>query len=324
MSMRAITIEKYGSPDVLTMKEVEKPVLQDNEVLIKVRAFTVTSGDARIRNGSRKSLPMWPISKLAIGLRKPRKSIMGMDYAGEVVSIGKNVTKFQAGEEVYGFCGKGTYTEYISVPEHKVTLKPSNISFEEAGAVPFGATSALDFLRKGNVQSGQNILVYGASGSVGTYAIQLAKYFGATVIGVCSTANVELVKSLGADRVIDYTIEDFTDGTESYDMIFDTVGKTTFKQCKPLLKENGRYVLAVFDFPEIAQMLWTSKIGSKKVIGGIAREEVEDLQFLKDLIEKEKINAVIDRCYSFEQVKEAHSYVDKGHKKGNVVITMET
>lgn len=322
--MRAITCRRYGPPDVLQLSEIDKPEVKEDEVLIRVYATTVSSGDSRIRNGSRKSLPLWPISRIALGFRKPRKMIPGMDFAGEVEAVGSDVTLFKKGDQVYGFCGKGTYAEYISMrAEGSVSLKPSNMTFEEAASVPFGAISALDFLRKGNIESGQKVLIYGASGSVGTYAIQLAKYFGTEVTGVCSSSNVELVKSLGADHVIDYKKEDFTKNGVEYDLIFDTLGKAPFSSSKKSLKQNGLYVTAVVDYREIAQIIWTSKFGSKKIISGIAGESPDDLNFIRNLIEEGKIETVIDRRYPMEQIAEAHSYVDKGHKKGNVVINWE-
>ncbi|MCA0983751.1 NAD(P)-dependent alcohol dehydrogenase [Halobacillus yeomjeoni] len=322
--MRGIICEKYGAPEVLELVEMDKPEIKEDELLIKVQAITVSSGDSRIRRGTKQSLPLWPVSKMVIGLRKPRKKILGMDFSGVIEAVGKEVTKFKAGDEVYGFCGKGTYREYITVKESRsVAHRPKSINFEEAAAVPFGAMSALDFLRKGAISEGKKILVYGASGSVGTYAIQLAKYYGAEVTGVCSNVNVELVKSLGADEVIDYKEEDFTNNGKTYDIIFDTLGKTSFKQCRCSLKEHGKYVVAVFDFPEVLQMIWTSKVGDKKVIGGIAGEKKVDLEFLRGLIEEGKIKVVIDRKYPLDQIREAHLYVDQGHKKGNVVITMD-
>ncbi|NDI33303.1 NAD(P)-dependent alcohol dehydrogenase [Chengkuizengella sediminis] len=321
--MKAIVYQKYGSPDVLELKEMAKPIPNDNEVLIKVYARTVSSGDARMRNGTRATLPLWPISKIAIGLRKPKKTLLGMDLAGEIESVGKNVKRFRKGDQVYGFCGKGTYSEYVCLSEEgPIVIKPSNMTYEEAASVPFGAASALYFLRKGNIKSGQKVLIYGASGSLGTFAVQLAKYFGAEVTGVCSTTNLELVKSLGADKVIDYTKEDFTKNGQTYDIIFDTVDKTLFSRCKSSLKQKGVYVLAVIHFPQIVQMLYTSMIGSKKVKSGITPGRTEELNFLKELIEAEKLKSVIDRQYRLEQTAEAHGYVEKGHKKGNVVITL--
>jgi 2-desacetyl-2-hydroxyethyl bacteriochlorophyllide A dehydrogenase len=323
--VKAIVYTKYGSPDVLELKDVKKPAPKDNEVIIRVIATTVSSGDVRMRIGSRESMPFWPISKLAIGITKPSVPIPGHDFAGEIESVGNNVNRFKPGDQVFGFCGKGTYTEYISMPEDGVfTIKPSTMTHEEAVAVPFGATSALTFLRKGNIQSGEQVLIYGASGSVGTAAVQLAKYYGAEVTAVCSTANAELVKSLGADHVIDYTETDFTKNGQTYDVIFDTVGKTSFACCKDSLKQKGRYLLAVFDFPQLGQMLWQSTTGSRKIVCAIGEEKTEDLVFLKELVEAGKFKSVIDRCYALEQINEAHTYVEKGHKKGNVVVTIRS
>ena len=323
--MKAILYEKYGSPNVLKIKEIEKPIPKNNEVLIKVYARTVTSGDVRMRRGSIKSLPLWPISKLSIGFRKPKKNILGWDFAGEVVSVGKDVKKFKKGDEVYGlFSKKGTYVEYISISEKgTIVKKPSNITWEEATSMPFGAITALHFLRNGNIKKGKKVLIYGASGSVGTFAVQIAKYFGTEVTGVCSTGNLDMVKSLGADHVIDYTKEDFSKRGQTYDIIFDTVGKTSFSRSKKVLKPNGFYLLTVFGYKEILQILWTSKIGNKKIIGGGASGSIENLKFLNELIEEGKIKSVIDKIYPFENISEAHEYVEKGHKKGHVVITLD-
>ncbi|MFD4929808.1 NAD(P)-dependent alcohol dehydrogenase [Peribacillus butanolivorans] len=323
--MKAIICTKYGPPDVLQLKEVEKPAPKDNEVLIKIYATTVSSGDARMRSST---FPkgFWLPGRIALGLIKPKKSILGYELAGEIEAIGKDVKRFNEGDLVFGFTGAsfGANAEYICLPEERVVVKPDNMTYEEAASVPFGALSSLFFLRdKGNIQSGQKVLIYGASGSLGTFAIQLAKHFGSEVTGVCSTTNLELVKSLGADKVIDYTNEDFTKYGKTYDIIFDTVGKTSFSRCKSSLKQKGFYLAAVAGLPQFVQMLWTSMIGSKKVIGGITPGRTEDLIFLKELIEAGKIKSVIDRHYPLEQIAEAHSYVEKGHKKGNVVITLE-
>jgi NADPH:quinone reductase-like Zn-dependent oxidoreductase len=324
--MKAIVYEKYGPPEVLQLKEVEKPTPKDNEVLIKVYATTVSSGDARVRGGNSKSMPLWPISMMAIGLTKPKRTILGSTVAGEIEAVGKDVKLFKESDQVFGSTGidLGTYVEYLCLPEDgMVAIKPGNMTYEEAAAVPFGAFASLFFLRKGNIQSRQKVLINGASGALGTAAVQLAKSFGAEVTGVCSTTNIELVKSLGADKVFDYTKEDFTKSGEAYDIIYDTVGKTSFSQCKSSLKQKGFYLAAVLDLSLIVQMLWTSMIGSKKVIGGITSVKPEDLIFLRELIEAGKLKSVIDRSYPFEQIAEAHRYVDKGHKKGNVVITLE-
>jgi NADPH:quinone reductase-like Zn-dependent oxidoreductase len=322
--MKAIVATKYGPPDVLQLKEVEKPTPKDNEVLIKVFASTVTSGDCRVRSFTWASW-FWLPGRIMYGLRKPRKKIPGNELAGEIEAVGKDVTLFKKDDQVFGLT-KGvlfgsTNAEYKCMAEDgALALKPANMTYEEAAAVPIGGLTALHFLRKGDIQSGQKVLIYGASGSVGTFAVQLAKHFGAEVTGVCSTTNLKLVKSLGADKVIDYTQEDFTQSGETYDAIFDTVIKTSFSRCKSSLKQRGIYLTAGWP---LLQALWTSMIGSKKVIIGIAPYRTEDVIFLKELIEAGKLKAVIDRRYPLEQTAEAHRYVDKGHKKGNVVITVD-
>ncbi|MHA2226358.1 MAG: NAD(P)-dependent alcohol dehydrogenase [Candidatus Hodarchaeales archaeon] len=324
--MKEIVCTKYGAPEVLQLKEVEIPTPKANELLIKVYAATVTSGDAKLRSFSFPRL-FWLPSRIAMGIRRPRKKL-GYELAGEIEAVGKDVKLFKKGDKIFGTTtglnSSGSYTEYVCLPEDGVVaIKPVNMTYEEAATVPIGGLAALYFLRKGNIQSGQKVLIYGASGSIGTFAVQLAKYFGAEVTGVCSNTNLELVKSLGANKVIDYTKDDFTQNGQTYDIIFDTVTKTSFSQCKSSLKKKGRYLLTVPGGSQIVQMLRTSIIGGKKVIIGDVNGKTEDLIFLKELIEEGKLKSVIDRVYPLEQTAEAHRYVDIGHKKGNVVITIE-
>jgi len=309
MKMKAVVYEKYGPPEVLQLKEVEKPTPKDNEALIKNYATTAHVGDTRMR-GFNVPLKYWLPMRLFLGIRKPKRTILGMEVSGVIESVGKDVKEFKKDDEVFALTGYngGGYAEYSCVTakdgdEQKgmVVLKPSNITFEEAAAVPAGALTALIHMQKVNIQKGKKILIYGASGSVGTYAVQLAKYYGAEVTGVCSTSNLKLVKSIGADLVIDYTKEDFTKSGEVYDVVFDAVFKISRSRCKKILKKNG-----IFDSSH-------SKI---------PKPETKDLIFLKELIEKNKLKPVIDRTYSLEQIVDAHRYVDTGHKKGNVVITV--
>jgi NADPH:quinone reductase-like Zn-dependent oxidoreductase len=323
--MKAILHTKFGPPDELQLKEVEKPVPRDSEILIKIHATTVTSTDCNARNFTFVTKVFrLPARLFFFGIFRPRINILGIDLAGEIEAVGKDVKRFKEGDQVFGTPGIafGAHAEYTCMPEDGVlTIKPANIAWEEAASVFLGAHTALFFLRdKGNIQAGQKILIYGASGSIGTFAVQLAKYFGAEVTGVCSTTNLEMVKSLGADKVIDYTKEDFTRSGETYDLIFDTVGKTSFSRCKSSLKQKGIFLAALMDLPEIVQIIWTSMTGGKTVKGGVALERVEDLNFLKELMEAGKIKPVIDRCYPLEKTAEAFRYVEEGHKKGNVVI----
>lgn len=325
--MKAIVYTQYGSPDVLHLTEVEEPAPQDNEVLIKVHAATVTAGDVNARGFTFVPSGFGPLARLMFGLRKPKKTILGIELAGEIEAVGKEVTLFKKGDQVYGVTGTrfGAYAEYVCLPEDgTLAIKPANLTYEEAAAIPFGAMAAVYFLRDvAKIQRGQKVLVNGASGGVGVYAVQLAKYYGAEVTGVCSTANVALVKSLGADKVIDYTQQDFTQNGETYDILFDmVVGKSSFSRCKGALKPNGLYLAGAGGLKAFAQMAWTALTGGKKVIAGMAPDRKEDLVFLKQLLEAGKIRAVIDRRYPIEQTAAAHRYVDTGRKKGSVIITI--
>ena len=327
--MKAAIYNKYGPPTVLHLTDLPKPTPRANEVLIKIHATSVTAADYRIR-GFKVSPGFWLPARIMFGLLRPKKPILGAELAGEIEAVGKDVKSFKPGDQVFGYDGSGfgAYAEYVCKPEGgALAIKPANMTYDEAAVVPHGALAALFFLRdKGKIQRGQKVLIYGASGSVGTFGVQLAKYFGAEVTGVCSTANLEMVKSLGADEVIDYTKEDFahslTHNGKTWDIIFDTVGKTSFSRCKSSLTRDGRYLLTVFDIPQLVQMLWTSMTGTRKVICAIATEKKEDLIFLKELAEAGKIKSVIDRRYPLEQTAEAHAYAEKGHKKGGVVITV--
>lgn len=328
--MKAVVYEKYGPPEVLRLKEVEKPVPKEDEVLIQIHSTTVTAGDVNARGFTFVPPGLTFVARLMFGLNKPKKNILGFEFSGTIEAVGKNVTLFKLGDNVFGTDGSrgSAYAEYKCMPEDGVLItKPNNMTHEEAASVSFGALTALYFLReKANIQREQKVLINGASGSVGTSAVQLAKQFGAEVTGVCSTANLGFVKSLGADKVIDYTIEDFTQSNQTYDIILDTVvGKTSFSKCKKVLKKNGFYLAVAGGIKELFNMIWTSVWANKKVVfgGGTACEKKEYLIFLKELIEAGKYKSVIDKIYPFEKIVEAHRYVDKGHKKGNVVIMLK-
>jgi NADPH:quinone reductase-like Zn-dependent oxidoreductase len=330
--MKAVVYTEYGPPEVLQLQEVEKPSPKDDEVLIRIYATAVTSGDYTLRSLDASTRIMGLLFGFNFGLIRPKNPMLGYDLAGEVEAVGIDVKRFKVGDQVFGSAGarRGAYAEYICLPEESedeegglLALKPANMTYEEAAAVPHGALSALVFLRdKGNIQSGQEVLIYGASGGVGTYAVQLAKCFGAEVTGVCSTTNLELVKSLGADKVIDYTKEDFTKDGKTYDLIYETVGKSSISRNLSSLKEDGIYLAGSAGLLQTFQIAWTSMRGSKKIVVGPGFGSKEDLIFLKELIEAGKIKPVIDRRYPLEQIEEAHRYADTGHKKGNVVISV--
>ena len=311
--MKAIICTKYGPPEVLKLVEVDKPTPKDSEVLIKIHATTVHIGDTKIRRfepgmGPVKDFVIKPVMRFMIGFRKPKKDILGMELAGEIEAVGKDVTKFNIGDKIFAATEMsfGAYAEYTTMKENGSLFEiPTNMSYAEAVPVSNAGVTALFPLRKANIQKGQKVLIYGASGSVGTYAVQIAKYYGAEVTGVCSTANLKMVKSISADKVIDYTKEDFTQNGIEYDVIYDAVGKIPKKKRKISLKKNGTFI---------------NVLG----LGGGLSVKVNDLKELKELIEAGHLKTVIDREYPFEQMVEAHRYVDKGHKKGNVVITVGT
>lgn len=322
--MKAVVYERYGPPDVLELKQVEKPAPKDNEVLIKIHATTVTSGDLRARS---LDVPagFGLISRLVFGVFRPRQPILGSELAGEVEAVGKDVSKFKVGDPVFAFSDTdmGCYAEYRCMPEDgKLARKPGNLTYEQAAALSFGGTTALYFLRKGNIQRGEKVLVNGASGAVGTACVQLARYLGADVTGVCSTANVERVKSLGATQVIDYIQEDFTQNGQTYDVIVDTVGTAPFSRSKASLNERGRLLLIFATLPDMLRTPWVSMTSKKKVIAGVAFGKPEDLLFLAKLAEAGEFKPVIDRRYPLERIVEAHRYADTGRKKGNVIITL--
>ena len=321
--MKAIVYTNYGPPDVLQIREVDKPDPKDNEVLIRIYAVTVNMGDCEMR---RSEIPnsIWLIVRLVFGLIKPRKQILGAFLAGKIEAVGKEVKQFREGDQVFAGSGArfGAYAKYICLPEEgSLAIKPDNMTYEEAAAVPLGGLNALHYLRKSNIQSGEKVLINGAGGSFGTFAVQLAKYYGAEVTGVDSTEKLDILRSIGADHVIDYTQEDFTKNGQTYDVIFNMVIKSSFSGNLKSLKQNGRYLLTnPAGFLQMFRGLWTSMISSKKVIFEFASEKSEDLIFLKELIEAGKLKSVIDRCYPLEQAVEAHRYVKTGQKKGKCSI----
>lgn len=324
MKMKAVLWTRYGPPEVLQLSEVEKPAPRDNEVLIRIHATTVATGDTEIRRLDVAAW-LWPLARLGFGVLRPRKRIMGQELAGEIESTGKDVKKFKTGDQVFaraGF-GLGTYAEYTCLPEGGlIALKPSNMTYEEAAAVPLGGLEALHFIREANIKKGQRALINGAGGSIGTFAVQIAKAFGAEVIGVDSTTKMDMLRSIGADRVVDYTKQDFTRSGETYDVIFDVIGKASFSDCIGLLNDNGTYLSANPRLADRVRGSRASRRGGKRVVFGSAREEPGDLIYLKELIEAGKVRTVIDRRFPLEKIPEAHQYVETAHKMGNVVITL--
>lgn len=330
--MKAIVWTKYGSADVLQLKEVAKPIPKDNEVLIRIHATTVIAGDCEMRSLKvplSLSLPM----RAYVGLIRPKRiTILGQELAGVIEAVGKDVTRFREGDQVFGATGfhMGAYAEYICLPENSkpggmagmLASKPANMTYEEAAAIPVGGLEALHFLREADIQPGERVLINGSGGSIGTAAIQLAKYFEAEVTAVDSTDKLNMLRSIGADHVIDYTQEDFTKNRQTYNVIFDVVGKSSFSRCRESLKDNGRYLTANPGWSQMLRGQRTSKKRGKRLVSGTASRRTEDLLFLKELIEAGKLRAVIDRRYPLEQTAEAHRYVETGQKAGNVVITV--
>lgn len=316
--MRVIIRDSYGPPDVLRIQEVEKPTPNDDEILLKVHSASVNRADSHGLRGT----PF--IARIILGgLIKPKVKILGYDFSGQIEAVGRNVTKFQTGDEVFGTNKVGGgFAEYLSVIDDLLLIKPSNVSFDEAASVPGAGVTALQCLQKyGEIQSGQNVLINGASGGVGTNTVQIAKALGATVTGVCSTSNLDMVRSIGADDVIDYTKEDFTRTEKKYDLIVDAVAKSTFSDCKPILKPNGRYVTTAFS-PGLALKAKMVR-GNKKMIPMLASPEKNDLILLRDLLESGKLKPVIDRCYTLDQVPDAIRYLEEGHVKGKLIINVK-
>ena len=320
--MKAYVCRRYGGPEVLDLEEVQEPTPKDNEVLVKILATTVTAGDWRVRT---LAVPkgLGPIARLALGIRRPRQPILGTELAGVVEAVGKDVTRYKPGDAVFAFPGgkMGCHAQYrVLAEDGPVALKPDSLTFEEAASLSFGGSTALHFLRKADIKPGEKVLVIGASGGVGTALVQLAKSLGAIVTGVTSTTNLELVISLGADRVIDYVKEDFTRSRETYDVIADTVGATSFSRCKGALKDKGRLLAIAGGLPDILSVLWAPMTGSKRVIAGPAEEQPDDVRQLAELTKAGVLRPVIDRRYDFAQMREAHAYVETRRKRGSVVV----
>jgi NADPH:quinone reductase-like Zn-dependent oxidoreductase len=323
-TMKAATYQKYGSADVVEIKEIPRPTINDNQVLVKVYATSVTTADWRLR-ASAFPVYAWLPGRIMFGLFAPKSKVLGMDFSGRIVSVGADVSQFKLGDEVFGFAKNGAHAEYLAISENEaIVKKPDRLGYDEAAAVPFGALSALVFLRDfAKIKRGQRVLINGASGGVGVFAVQLAKHFGATVTGVCSTANLALVNSIGADHVIDYTAEDFASTGETYDVILDTVGTTSFSRSKRALTDSGLYVPLEFDLGEIFQSLVLSMFRAKKVVIGISGDTQDDLIFISDLLERGEIRPIIDEHYSLERIADAHRRVESRHKTGSVIVNVE-
>lgn len=330
--MKAIMVTNFGSPDVLQVRTIDTPEPKANEVLVQVHAYSVAYGDVlarRFKNVSPREFNMpflfWVMSRLAFGLRKPNKQILGAEFAGTIAAVGTQATRFKVGDAVFGYRGldMGTNAEYVCMAENGlIAPKPANISFEEAASIPYGALTALNLLRKVAIQPGQKVLIVGASGGIGSAAVQLAKHYGAAVTGVCSSSGLSYVKALGADTVIDYTKEDFTGRNEQYDIIIDILGRGSFTRAKRVLTANGRYLYASFKLQQLLQMLWTSRTSGPKVICALSMEQPADLLTVKDLVEAGDLKSIIDRSYPFDQTADAHRYFEAGHKHGSVVVSL--
>lgn len=328
--MKAMVFTQYGGPEVLHLEEVAKPAPKENEILVRVHATPVNYGDLTARNfanltSSQFNMPalLFLPARLSFGWNTPKTHILGSELAGEVEAVGAAVTKFKPGDRVFAYVGMkmGANAEYICLPETgAVALKPANLSYEEAATLPYGTIMAMGILKKGNIRPGQKVLINGASGGIGAMAVQLAKHYGAEVTGVCGTRRMAYVRALGADKVIDYTKEDFPRNGETYDLILDVLGRSSFARCKNSLKPDGIYLLASFKSRALFDMLWTALFSSKKVICAMASEKAEDLVFIKGLVEAGKIKALVDRCFALEQAAEAHRYVEQGQRQGNVVL----
>jgi NADPH:quinone reductase-like Zn-dependent oxidoreductase len=328
--MKAITFIKYGSPDVLQLKDIPKPTPKENEILVRVRATPVNYGDLTARDFAHSQFNMPALlylpARLAFGWSKPKIQILGSELAGDVELVGSRVTQFKPGDAIFAYLGMnmGANAEYVCIPESgTVSLKPANLTYEEAAVLPYGAVMAASLLQKANLKPGQKILVNGASGGIGAMAVQLAKHhYSVNVTGVCGTARLEYVKALGADKVIDYTQHDFTQNGETYDVIFDILGRSSFVHCKNSLKPDGILLFASFKGRAILDMLWSAPFSRKKVICAMAEEKTASLLLVKELTEAGKIKAIIDKCFPLEQTAEAHRYIETGGRQGNVVLVL--